>query len=443
MKNKLRFLISSSLKKKTKTKWFMVANLILALIVIGIINIDSIITFFGGDFNEKSKIYLVDETASIYDTFNESVKIIEKTIYDDGSNHFEIIKSDKSVDELKKIIKDDEKSSIIINIYNKNESDEIGSKLISLSTMDTVDYQILSSALTQSTSIYTMASLGLTEEQFNKLMTPIEIEREIMDENITSEDENTTMIMTTVFPVVILPFFMLTIFLVQFIGSEINDEKSTRSMEIIISNVSPRVHFAAKVIANNLFVLLQAFLLIFYAIIGFVVRKAVGGDSILNGVGSEVGKTLKMLTTGSMGDKLVPIIILTLILMILTFIAYSLIAGILASMTTNPEDYQHLQTPIVIILLLGYYLAIMAGMFKGALFIKILSFIPLISAVLSPSLFVLGQIGIMEIIISILIMIGTLYLLFKYGIRIYKVGILNYSSTGMWKKMFKSVKNKN
>lgn len=442
MKNKLKFLISSSLKKKTKTKWFMVANLILALIVIGIINIDSIITFFGGDFNEKSKIYLVDETASIYDTFNESVKIIEKNIYDEGSNHFEIIKSDKSVDELKKIIKDDEKSAIIINIYNKNESDEIGSKLISLSTMDTVDYQILSSALTQSTSIYTMGSLGLTEEQFNKLMTPIEMEREIMDENITSEDENTTMIMTTVFPVVILPFFMLTIFLVQFIGSEINDEKSTRSMEIIISNVSPRVHFAAKVIANNLFVLLQGFLLIFYAIIGFVVRKALGGDSILNGVGSEVGKTLKVLTTGSMGDKLVPIIILTLILMILTFIAYSLIAGILASMTTNPEDYQHLQTPIVIILLLGYYLAIMAGMFKGALFIKILSFIPLISAVLSPSLFVLGQIGIMEIIISILIMIGTLYLLFKYGIRIYKVGILNYSSTGMWKKMFKSVKNK-
>ena len=128
--------------------------------------------------------------------------------------------------------------------------------------------------------------------------------------------------------------------------------------------------------------------------------------------------------------------------MVLTFIAYSLIAGILASMTTNPEDFQQLQTPIVIVLLLGYYLSIMAGMFKGSLFIKILSFVPLISAVLSPSLFVLGQIGIIEITISILIMFATLYLLVKYGLRIYKVGILNYSSTGMWKKMFKSVKNK-
>lgn len=443
MKNKLKFLINSSLKKKTKTKWFLIANVILALVVIGITNIDSIITFFGGDFNQKSKIYLVDETASIYDTLNGSIKTIEKTIYDDGSEHFEIIKSDKSVDELKDLIKEDEKSSIIINVYNKNESNEIGSKLISLSTIDTVDYQIISSALMQATSFYTMGNIGLTEEQFNKLMTPIEIEREIMNENITSEDEDASMIMTTVFPVVILPFFMLTIFLIQFIGSEINDEKSTRSMEIIISNVSPKIHFAAKVIANNLFVLLQGFLLIFYAIIGFVVRKALGGDSILNGVGSEVGKTLKVLTTGSMGDKLIPIITLTLILMILTFIAYSLIAGILASMTTNPEDFQQIQTPILIILLLGYYLAIMAGMFKGSLFIKILSFVPLISAVLSPSLFVLGQIGIMEFIIAILIMIGTLYLLVKYGIRIYKVGILNYSSSGMWKKMIKSVKNKN
>lgn len=441
MKNKLKFLISSSLKKKTKTKWFMIANVIIALVIIGIINIDSIITFFGGDFDEKSKIYLIDETGEIFDTFNESMKVLEGSIYE-GDEHFEIINSDKSIDELKQLVTDEEKSSIIVDIYNKNESNEIGSKLISLSTMDTVDYQIISSAITQSTSFYTMGSIGLTEEQFNKLTTPIEIEREIIDENITSEDEDVSMIMTTVFPVIILPFFMLTIFLIQFIGSEINDEKSTRSMEIIISNVSPKVHLASKIIANNLFLLIQGILLVLYAVIGFIVRKALGGDSILNGVGSEVGKTLNALTTGSMGDKLVSIIIFTLILMILTFIAYSLIAAILASMTTNPEDFQQLQTPIVVILLLGYYLAIMAGMFKGSLFIKILSFIPLISAILSPSLFVLGQIGIIEIIISILIMIGTLYLLIKYGLRIYKVGILNYSSSKLWKKMLKSVKNR-
>ena len=120
----------------------------------------------------------------------------------------------------------------------------------------------------------------------------------------------------------------------------------------------------------------------------------------------------------------------------------SLLAGILASMTTNVEDFQNLQTPIVIILLTSYYLAMLASTFEGALFIKVLSYIPLISAILSPSLLVLGQIGVFDVCISIVLMIGCIYLLIKYGLRIYKVGILNYSSSGIWKKMLKSLRNK-
>ena len=127
--------------------------------------------------------------------------------------------------------------------------------------------------------------------------------------------------------------------------------------------------------------------------------------------------------------------------MFLTFIAYSLLAGIFASMTTNIEDFQQLQTPIMLISLAGYYLSMMAGMFEGAVFIKVLSFVPLISAILVPSLLVLNQIGVMEVFISIIIMIGFNYLLIKYGLKIYKVGILNYSSKDLWKKMFKAIKN--
>ena len=84
----------------------------------------------------------------------------------------------------------------------------------------------------------------------------------------------------------------------------------------------------------------------------------------------------------------------------------------------------------------------MAGMFNGALFIKIFAFIPFISAILAPSLLVLGQFSIVEFIISTLIMILTNYLLIKYGLKIYKVGILNYSSKDLWKKMFKALKSK-
>ena len=73
MRSKLNFLINTSLKKKIKSKWFLIANIIIAAILIIIINIDSIVTLFGGDFNSKNKIYVIDETNSIYDSFKESL----------------------------------------------------------------------------------------------------------------------------------------------------------------------------------------------------------------------------------------------------------------------------------------------------------------------------------------------------------------------------------
>ena len=314
--------------------------------------------------------------------------------------------------------------------------------MITFEYMDLTDTQILNSAINNTKTSIALQETNIPMDEINKIYAPATIERIYLDEKKNSEEENMEIITTTVFPIIILPFFMLTLFLVQMIGAEVNDEKTTKAMEVIISNVSPKIHFFAKVIAGNLFVFMQGILLFIFAGVGFGVRKMVGGSSIANGLGAEVGKIVSGIMESNVGQNLLYIIPLTLLLMVLTFIAYSLLAGILASMTTNIEDFQQLQTPIIVISLIGYYLAMMAGVFKGALFIKILSFVPLISAILAPSLLILGQIGILEIVIAIFITIGFNYLLIKYGLRIYKVGILNYSSSDLWKKMFKALQNK-
>lgn len=59
MKNKFKFLTKMSLDRKIKTKWFLIANVILAIVIIGICNIDNIIKFFGGDFDEKLEYMLL------------------------------------------------------------------------------------------------------------------------------------------------------------------------------------------------------------------------------------------------------------------------------------------------------------------------------------------------------------------------------------------------
>ena len=436
MKSKLNYLIGMSLNRKIKTKWFLVANIIIAIVIVGVINIDSIITFFGGDFSSAQKVYVIDNTDKSYDILEEQLNASGLEIVDSDTKKFDVEKTDKTANE---IIEEDKKS-IVIEL-NENETNELKAKVTSQSFIEAIDYQLITNALTNTKVSLNILASDISQEELNKLYEPIEIEREILNESEKSEDENTNMIMTTVFPVIILPFFMLSIFLVQMIGAEVNDEKTTRGMEIIISNVSPKTHFASKVIAGNLFVLIQGILLVLFATIGFFVRKLVGGSNIANGLGTEVSNVINDILSSSLGSQLIYIIPLVLILMILTFIAYSLMAGVLASMTTNTEDFQQLQTPIMIISLVGYYLAMMASVFNGALFIKIFAFIPFISAILAPSLLMLGQIGIFQMIISILIMVLTNYLLIKYGMRIYKVGILNYSSKGLWKKMFKAAKS--
>ena len=131
-----------------------------------------------------------------------------------------------------------------------------------------------------------------------------------------------------------------------------------------------------------------------------------------------------------------------IILLLLSFIAYSFLAGILASMTTSQEDYQQLQTPLMFLIMIGYFIAIMASSYEKSIFIIIISCIPFLSCIISPVLLLLGQIGIVEVLIAISLLLLTIFILLRYGLRVYKVGILNYSSDKLWKKMFMGVKTK-
>lgn len=439
MKNKLKYLTAMSLKRKIQTKWFVAANILIALIIICGINIDTIITSFGGDFDKQQPVYIADHTGVAFDSvktmMNESSKALNTS---SKKSSFDIQKTDKNEKEIKEQV--DKKDGLGIIIEN-DEKSTLKVTIISKDILDAVDSQLISNAINQTKTSLALANSGISNEQISKIYSNAKIDYEYTKDDVKKGEEGTQMLMRTVFPIVILPFFMLTLFLVQMIGAEVNDEKTTRGMEIIISNVSPKVHFFSKVIAGNLFVLFQGVLLFLYSGLGLLVRNLIGGSDITGGIGSEVGKAMNEILSSSIGSQLAYIIPLTLLLMIITFVAYSLLAGILASMTTNIEDFQQLQTPIAIISLVGYYLAMLANVFGGSLFIKILGMVPFISAILAPSLLVLGQFSILEMLLAIVLCLLTVFALIKYGLRIYKVGILNYSSKDLWKKMFKALKN--
>lgn len=433
MTNKFWFLTKNSLQKKMKNKTFIIVNILLLIVLVALINIDRVVMLFGGNFDKQNNIMVLDNTNKTYEIFKKTIDS-EETIIDTGLKY-----KVKKVSDEKKAKKEIKKDEDILLIINNDENDIINVTMITYGYINSNLYQLINSSITASKQNLAMKEIGISAEELAKISKSVEIKREYIEANKSKEEEQNEFIMGIVTPIVIFPFFMLITLVVQMVGAEINEEKSTRSMEIIISNVPAKVHFFSKILAANLFVIIQCALLGLYSIIGMLLRGGKSLDSIQN-VDVISNVTSGMDITG-MINNLVGYIPFVLILMAVTLLGYSLLAGILASMTTNMEDFQQLQTPIFVVSLVGFYLAIMNTMFDGAIFIRVLSYVPFISAILSPSLLVTGVIGFKDIILSILLMVVVIYLLLKYGLKIYKEGILNYSSNKLWKKMLKALKH--
>ena len=430
MSNKFWYLTKQSLRKKIKSKWFVGINIMLAIVIIALININSIIAFFGGDFNEKTKILVADNTNLSYNIFKESIKELTKEEEDIGK--ITVKKTNTKEKQLQKNLKENEVAIILEN----DEESFVNAKIISKEKIDNTIYQYITQGLNTTKTSVALIKTNTDPQLLAQISSPMETKRVVLNDK-KSVDENMEMVMSSLFPTLILPFFMLIIFLVQMIGGEICEEKTTKSMEIIISNVSPKTHLLSKVLSSNVFIIVQGLLLVLYSVIGILISTK-GQLTIDPNVDSLLTATVE---SGFL-DKIITLLPAIIIMMILSFLAYSLIAGILASMTTNMEDFSQIQTPIMLVLLAGYYLAIMAGMFDGSTLIRVLSYVPFISCLVSPSLYIIGQISMIDVIISILVLIITIALMIKYGLKVYKVGILNYSNEKIWSRFAKALKSK-
>ena len=429
MSNKFWYLTKQSLRKKIKSKWFIGVNIMLALVIIALININSIISFFGGDFSEKTKILVVDKTEISFPIFKQSIKQI---IPEEDQKQITVKQTKKTEKHLRKSLEDNQ----VAIVFEENKDSFVTAKVISKEKIDNTTYQYISQGLNATKTNVALVKTNTDPALLATISSPMKTERVVLNDK-KSVDENMEMVMGSLFPTLILPFFMLIIFLVQMIGGEICEEKTTKSMEIIISNVSPKAHLLSKVVASNLFIIMQGLMLILYSVIGILISTK-GELSIDPNIDSLLTATAE---SGFL-DKIITLLPAIIIMTLLSFLAYSLIAGILASMTTNMEDFSQIQTPIMLVLLAGYYLAIMAGMFEGSTFIRILSYIPFLSCLVSPSLYIIGQISMVDVIISIIILIITIIIMIKYGLKIYKIGILNYSNEKIWSRFAKALKSK-
>ena len=431
MKNKFKYLVKYSLKKKIDTKWFKIVNVLLLILIVFLVNMDYLINLFGGDFEDKEKIYFVDNVGS-FDTFSSYFNALASEL-DNGE--YEIILDQDILQDESAI--DDE----VIVVLNPSNTEYLEGEIVSFDTVSRTTYEMIVNTMNAVKSELVLNTSGLTPEQIASLTNPVEITERVLNSDAQNNEtkENVGAIVTTV---LIVPFFILIITMVQMLGAEINDEKTSRGMEIIISSVPAKTHFISKVIAALSYVLIQGALLLIFCGIAMLLRSILATSAEATGTVSMFSEIITMLKSAGIFSLLAKGSIVLIILFVVSFIAYAIAAAILASMTTNIEDFQQLQTPLMIIMLVGYYVALMAVMFDGSIFIEIMAYIPLLSVMIAPTLYLIGEMSLLSLALSTLLTVVVTYFLYKYGLRIYKVGILNYSSSKLWRKMFKSLGNK-
>ena len=196
--NKLGFLIKYSLGKKIKSKWFFVVNIIILLVISALINMDSIIKVFGGDFNNDEEILIIDNIGVI-DTFKNVYETNNKYLKSDTNYSIEEYKEgyDNAIEE----IKDSDKILIVID---KDETNYISSKLVKNSSMDTITYTIISNTLDSIRTEEVLKSYNITNEMYEKIEGKVEIERIILDSGNTDDNMLTNLIVT----IITMPFFL-------------------------------------------------------------------------------------------------------------------------------------------------------------------------------------------------------------------------------------------
>ncbi len=219
--------------------------------------------------------------------------------------------------------------------------------------------------------------------------------------------------------------YFLVLFGIQILGGEIFEEKSSRAMEIIITNTKPHVHIFVKIISTLLFLISYILAMGMGLVIGFVILGKNNPDTI--GQIIDLGLELLQQLNIVVDVKFVLFIIFTLISSILSILMFQVIAAVIAAVSNSYEDYQKANGPIILLLLVPYMIS-----FSGIVAInKLLVVIPLFTPFFAPSLFIANDLSIQIYGLCIFIQIVSLVIIYKLAAPVYREGLLTYSTSSI------------
>mgnify|MGYP001125080286 CR=1 FL=1 len=284
--------------------------------------------------------------------------------------------------------------------------------IIETKNMDTKALSKLPLLANELQNAINIKNAGLNEEQIGIFSTKADIKINQIDKG------KSLMIYASYFILLMFMYFMLIMYS-NVLVVDIATEKGSKMIEFIFSSVSAKDYFAGKILGNFLAIIVHSILYIIFGAISYFIIKSKGLLDFIK-IDLSLDKTSLMI----IGE--------IFIFIILSLLAYMIIAAMLGSLASKQEDASKVATPLMITIVGAFMVAMIFMNRPVNLFVKIASFIPYISVFFMPLRLIKGSAGIIEGGISLIILALSLYITYILASKVYKKHILNYSADSIF-----------
>ena len=348
----------------------------------------------GSSMAKNDKVAVVTTVPSVA----EGLKNVNGVNFDykDEASAKEAIKDEK----LKGYLTIDQEDSVLKAVYHGETSLENGIKFEVTGTLNELQNQ-----LNRSTA-------SLSQEQEKRLAQTVQF-----TEKIDEAKENKKMIQTFAAAGLGLFLYMILITYASVTAQEVASEKGTKIMEVVFSSIRASHYFYARMLALLLVILTHIGIYVvggLAAILLFKDLPVLAQSGILNHIGEAFSLN-------------------TLLFVLVSLFMYVVLAAFLGSMVSRPEDAGKALSPLMILIIGGFFGVTALGAAGDNLILKIGSYIPFISTFFMPFRTINGYAGGVEAWISLAITVIFAVVATGFIGRMYASLVLQTDDLGPWK----------
>ena len=348
----------------------------------------------GSSMAKNSKIAVVTTVPSVEDGLKGTNGI--NFDYQDEASAQAAIKDEK----IKGYLTIDQEDSVLKAVYHGETSLEIAIKLGVTSKLNELQDQLNRSAA------------NLSQEQEKRLEQTVNF-----TEKIDESKENKKMIQTIAAAGLGFFLYMILITYASVTAQEVASEKGTKIMEVVFSSIRASHYFYARMLALLLVILTHIGIYVvggLAAILLFKDLPILAQSGILNHIGEAFSLN-------------------TLLFVLVSLFMYVVLAAFLGSMVSRPEDAGKALSPLMILILGGFFGVTALGAAGDNLILKIGSYIPFISTFFMPFRAINGYANGLEAWISLAITITFAVTATVFIGRMYASLVLQTDDLGPWK----------